>query len=390
VGRFKHRLYATLIFIFITCFICCTLPDHSAQAQSAISYGETVSGAITAEAFRVLYTFEGKSGDVVNIAMAATDGTLDPVLLLIGADNRLLGRADDSGDDAGDNSGDVALLTAARIQNVLLPADGMYFIIATRYGQEQGITDGTYSLVLERVGLINEAGRNIVLRFGENIVETIDDVTPQREFAFSALRGEIITIKMKRITGDLDPSLVLTDANGAVLLTNDEDSNIPGTSDAGINQFRVRDSGNFVIITTRYGGSAGTSQGAFSLSLDRLDGAEVGLTPDLPLLLGYNEPVQGTITKDAPTRYYQLDVQSGTALVIEVRRTKGTLDPTVTLLGADGLRVLEKQDSGARGIFARITNYSVLADDTVLVAVSRFNGANGITSGDYTLVAGIR
>lgn len=387
MGRVEHRVFAGLIrrsLIWLTAgmYLLMLLHGSAVRAQSTIDYGETVSGTVTDETFRVLYTFAGKTGDVVNITMTATETTLDPVVILIGTDNRLIGRADDSGD--------LALPDTARIQSVELPADGAYFIVATRFGQDRGTTVGAFTLTLERVGLINEVGENIVLRFGQSVVESISDTQPQREFVFSALRGEVITIKMKRITGDLDATLVLTDAAGSVLLTNDEDSDAPGTSDAGINLYRVRESGNFVIIATRYGGSAGTSEGAFSLSLDRLDGSEVGLTPDLPVLLGYNESVTGTITKEAPTRYYQIEIRTGTTLVIEVRRTKGTLDPTVTLLSADGSRVLQAQDSGARGIFARIRGYTVLADATALIAVSRFNGADGITSGDYTLVAGIR
>ncbi len=77
---------------------------------------------------------------------------------------------------------------------------------------------------------------------------------------------------MQRASGDLDPALQIVNSDAEVIAENDDS---PGTLDAAINGFIIRDDGVYVIIASRFGQAAGRSKGSFALTLNA--GAESGL-----------------------------------------------------------------------------------------------------------------
>src|ERR1051326_8190644 len=109
--------------------------SHGAAAQggSTISYGQTVTGKITNDNSRVIFTFQGHKGDVIDVSLTRTDGTLDPVLILADPHNKLIAMNDETDADA-----------SAAIVSEQLPADGPYFLIVTRFGQGIGYTTGSF------------------------------------------------------------------------------------------------------------------------------------------------------------------------------------------------------------------------------------------------------
>ena len=115
--------------------------NYQADLENAVPIlpGEPRNGSITQDNKFDLYIFDGQAGDVVNIAMNNTSGTLDPSLYLIDPSGNEVAANDDA--VAGEN-------TNALIANFTLPADGQYIIIATHFGAQYGGTTGTYSLTL--------------------------------------------------------------------------------------------------------------------------------------------------------------------------------------------------------------------------------------------------
>lgn len=112
------------------------------RAQSTttpIAYGDTVTGEITNANFEDLYTFEASAGDIISIAMVrGSDEGLDGYLYLTTIDNEQVAFNDDYSN------------TNPRIVT-RIPADGTYQIVATRYGERTGSSEGSYSLTLETV-----------------------------------------------------------------------------------------------------------------------------------------------------------------------------------------------------------------------------------------------
>lgn len=117
---------------------------YQAELDSAIPIapGQTVTGSITPDNKFDLFTFTGTAGDVINIAMNATQGSLDPTLYVIGPDGAQVAQNDDA--VAGEN-------TNSLIANLTLPADGTYIIIATHFGGPYGGTTGAYSLTFTQL-----------------------------------------------------------------------------------------------------------------------------------------------------------------------------------------------------------------------------------------------
>jgi uncharacterized protein YfaP (DUF2135 family) len=104
--------------------------------------GQTVTGSITPDNKFDLFSIEGTAGDVINIAMNATQGSLDPLLFVIGPSGEFIAQNDDA--VAGEN-------TNALIANLALPVDGTYIIIATHFGGPYGGTTGAYQLTFTQL-----------------------------------------------------------------------------------------------------------------------------------------------------------------------------------------------------------------------------------------------
>lgn len=118
--------------------------DFRPEMESAptLSSGARVSGSITNENDFDLYTFEGSAGDVVTVSMVATAGRLDTALAVLDAQGFRMADNDDAVIGAG---------TDSLIRELVLPADGNYFILATHFGLGYGGTIGVYDLLYSRL-----------------------------------------------------------------------------------------------------------------------------------------------------------------------------------------------------------------------------------------------
>ena len=108
-----------------------------APGTLTILYNSTVRGTIDEEHVAIAYAFLGSAGDTITLALNKTSGTLDPALLLFSTDSVELTNDDDSGPEKN-----------ARIADFVLPEDGIYYVIATRFEYQDGKTSGGYELSL--------------------------------------------------------------------------------------------------------------------------------------------------------------------------------------------------------------------------------------------------
>ncbi len=111
----------------------------------AIEFGQPVSGVISGDNTFDVYGFNGVEGESVTISMASQ--TLDTNLYLISPGDRELA-ANDDGDP--NLLGATARSTDSLISDFVLPENGPYAIVATRYGNQYGGTIGVYSLSLSK------------------------------------------------------------------------------------------------------------------------------------------------------------------------------------------------------------------------------------------------
>ena len=100
--------------------------------------GEAKLGNIDPTHPRRVYTYAGRAGETISVSLVALDGTLDPLLRILGPDGSVLAENDDVAVGEGNS----------RITGLTLPADGAYTIVATRFREDTGETVGRFELLL--------------------------------------------------------------------------------------------------------------------------------------------------------------------------------------------------------------------------------------------------
>lgn len=235
-----------------------------------IAYGASQSGSIDDAVSAVTYRFHGGAGDRITITMTRAQGDLDSYLYLLDGSGQLLYEDNDSGGANGD----------ARIA-FDLPDDGTYLIVATRLGQTQGTTSGSYTL-----NLVSDVAAPVVedttdpevpieyvtlpqIAYGETVEGEISNAKFVDFYVFLGQAGDTVTVDMRSGNldepGGLDPLLILLDSERIPLIENDDivegqerDSRITHT---------LPQTTYYAIVATRFEQATGTSSGPYTLTL---------------------------------------------------------------------------------------------------------------------------
>ncbi len=366
-----RRLLAALLLTLAACFAAPTRAQDGGAEGAGLAYGTANTGSITNSAPRSAYYFEAQRGEVIAITLTVTSGDLDPVLLVLDDAGAVLASLDDSGGSR-----------VPQVASLVIPRSGRYFVIVARFGYALGTTTGAYELRIERVGVSSASGS--ALRYGDQVINRISDMQPQLYYTFSARRGDIINLHMRRVSGDLDSYLQVVDDRSFVLADNDDLIGALVPLDAGIEGLVIEKDGTYVVIASRYGQAAGISAGSFVLTLEEARDSGLGNTPQtaFPLLLG--DAVDGTITGDQAKRYYRFQASANDLITVRMTRSGGSLDSFVTITDAN-LVVLASDDDGGGGQNARIDQFQVPADGVYYIVASRFEGDSAPTAGGYRL-----
>jgi hypothetical protein len=354
--------------------LCLTIGAYSAWAQDEairITYGETLSGSLDDDHYRQLYVFNGRQGEIVTISMITTEGDLDPYISLVDSTGRGVAFSDDDGDGK-----------AALLDSLHLPITGDYFLIATRFGHEQGSTSGNYQLSLTRLGSTTPAGATI--RYGDNIIGEIKPDSPQVVYIFQGQRGDVINLRMKRTSGNLDPFIDLANSQGQILLSGDDDPNEPGTLNAAILNFTIQTSDYYLIVASRYGREAGETQGSFLLSLESIPIEQRGFSPPTAILIDYGASITGSISGDLPQRFYTFEGRRGDVISLQMQRIRGNLNPYLMVLNND-LDELGRAGGVSPYDRARIPALTLPQDGRYYIMATRDKFSEGQTSGDFSL-----
>jgi len=341
------------------------------QANIELRFGEDVSGTLTEEHFRQIYTFTGDANDVISVTMSPTSGDLDPFLILAAPNGTILAVSDDDGNH-----------TDASIDFTSLPSSGRFFIIATRFGQELGTTSGTYTLFAERSE--TRTTEKTHLLYGEKALGRISSEAPLAFYFVRAERGDVINIAMNRTSGNLDPHLDLATPDGIILASNDDIPGTSGTLDAAISNYTIPRSGLYLIVATRFGREAGNTEGTYVLSVSQTPPEMLGTQPDNARLIDYGMTLHGTITDDLYQRFYRFDAHRGDVIAVTVEQETGSLDPIVKVLNSDLLPIAEDDNSG-QNKDARLVALTLPQEGTYYIVATRHGEAEGLTDGTFSL-----
>ncbi|MEP7294088.1 MAG: pre-peptidase C-terminal domain-containing protein [Chloroflexota bacterium] len=331
-----------------------------------------MSGTLNDATPQAIYAFTGLRGDVISIDLSVISGDLDPMLSLIDSSGSVIALSDD-GSLSGRGSRDL------RLASLHLPHSDQYSLIVARFGYLLGTTSGAFSLTVDRIGVSSASGS--ALRYGDSVYNTITDSNPQVYYSFRAARGDVISVRMQRASGDLDPALLLVNGLSQIVADNDDS---PGSLDAAINGFIIREDGVYALIASRFGQAAGRSKGAFVLTL--VSGSESGLGRTvefaLPILPGV--AAQGEISENNSVRFYSFVGKRDDVVNIRMSRVGGALDTFVALLDPSQREIVSDDDGGG-GQNSLIGGYVLPRDGTYTIVATRFERAEGTTVGAYQL-----
>lgn len=227
------------------------------QSALNMSYGLTVEGDLSDLQSIRYYRFQAEQNDLITVNMSRITGTLNTELAITNASLQELINYTASETSTANN---------AQVIDWLVPADGTYYLVASR----GGTSVGNYRLSLESAGNVFAEVPSHVrrVRYGTSITGTIDDITPTIRYAFFGEAGDTIRIAMDRSSGDLDPMVSVTNIHGRVLVS-DNDTGVD--RNARIDRYVLPNTGVYYIEAGRVDGEAVSgSAGSFLLVLAQI------------------------------------------------------------------------------------------------------------------------
>lgn len=243
-----------------------TEANSSAPDLNPITYNSPVTGALNRQNYEDLWTFNGAEGDSITIRMTRQDpnSDLDSFLRLLDADGSELARNDDSPEG----------IQTSEIAEFSLPYSGEYIIVATRYGFESGTSSGDYVLEIITSAESSEPSNDPVsdqteaieinpmsaggLYYGafvDGVIEELPAPDNQALYEFGGLAGDVVTISVKRRSGDLEPFIALLPANANEFLAENDGFN--GSADARIVDYTLLADGVYRVLVSSQNATAG-------------------------------------------------------------------------------------------------------------------------------------
>lgn len=387
-GRFNLRLSGIPV----------DIEKLSAEIAIPAAYNNLYKGLIDDSNPVAYYQFSGKAGELVTIQMNATDGSLDPYVILANAQLDELAFNDNIG-----------ISRNARLTQYALPQDGEYFILATRRSLASGNTSGLYDLALT-VGQISLLPGQVTATLNWNSDADLNLLIrdPQGRI-ISWSRPQLPsggTLQIDSNTRCQTPSAQPVEhiywPSGAALPTGEYtlwvwyqqvcSQPTPVTFalqvafegevrlDIRPETFRLQPDQRFeaaFFITAS--GLVVTGGGQVTNTSPQQRASEGGDT-----LILYGQDLIGTISDQAYALFYQFNAQAGDQIIASAQTVTGTLDPILVLRDDADNNLAINDDQDARTRNARLT-YTIPADGLYVIAVTRYGLRDGTTTGDFRL-----
>lgn len=329
----------------------------SAQAQTERSERREFAGELSATSPRISFPLRLNAGQVVTLT-TSSDRNVDTILTLAGPDGRALATNDDS--EPGVLSSRIVYVAQQR---------GNYSAIVTGY---QGAT-GAFRLEIHP-GL--DVGLSDAARTLREASVALDTQTREQRFAVNLTAGDIFVASTYAITENLDPTLALVDARGAILAQNDDRGD--GTLNSQI-IYQVLQTGRYEVVASTYG-STGVGTMLVSLATD----PEAEPPFNFAALEGTRiARHEGTINTERPSFEYTVNLAAGQTLLAVADTTNGDLDPVLRLTNAQGHPVALNDDRGDGSLNSAFAFTSPVAA-TYTLTLERYRRSD--TSGTFTLV----
>lgn len=345
-----------------------------AAGGNQIGYGDVINGEISADEWSIRYVFEARSGDVIDIQMNSLQDDLDPFVALLGPDGTEIVSNDDDPDAGTLNS---------YLREYVIPTDGLYTIVATRYSREEGDSFGPFELRLDRVGSAESLFYNEgSVELGTPIIGSITPDEHARFYFFEGQDGQTVTIDLDAQSGELDALLILVGPDGREIARNDDRAS--SDSNATLDNIRLTESGQYTIVATRYRQMWGESFGNFTLTIHESDGPSQLASYPREIRLGI--PETDSLSGNSDVRYYSFAGQAGDMMTIRMQVVGEGLDPYLIVENAFGMEIARNDDDlsdDVNGDNAALYDLVLPADGYYTILATTLS--QSLTEGDFEL-----
>jgi hypothetical protein len=384
-------------------------PTVYLTGQTPLASDDTVTGQISADNIIDAYSFTGKAGDIVTVRMDATAGNLDAKLFLLDANGNVVAVNDDAIN---------ASTTNAEVLNQTLVSDGLYTVLATRYGQEYGGTAGPYNLTLTGGDFaVPPALAGLNLPAGSVEVSLLWNTNADLQLLVRDPSGNAVYDDSQQINSggllaeDGNVNCANTTTSPVSYIYWPPDRLPPGTYEVevwyqnGCNDpspvtfnLTVRVNDQVVVAATRQpvqgqvfltnftvdvNGFASAGSGGFIGDSSMLD---VGSALVSAIPVSYGDTVSGTINQANKYILYTFEGEAGDQVRVGMDATAGTLDTTLFLLSPDGAQLAVNDDAVVNETTnSLIDAFTLPADGTYIVVATHYGLLYGGTSGTYNL-----
>ncbi len=232
--------------------------------------GEPAESTFTDNLNGMLFMFLGSAGDTVSVNMTQTTPELDPFVVLLGPDGRVLASDDDSGE----------VLLAAAISDVELPVDGQYLVFAT--ASQALLAPDSYGFADEQRFSVTVTGHTApadtptplaleAIQPGETLDLEAELAQPVDYILLAGDADQAITLTMQ--SAAFDTLLLLFDETGALLAGNDDIDRGAGNFDSRLNDVTLPEEGDYLVLAAPFNFPLGArprydASGPYTLTLD--------------------------------------------------------------------------------------------------------------------------
>jgi hypothetical protein len=221
------------------------------------------------------------------------------------------------------------------------------------------------------------------LAYNTPVIGRIDNTTPEQLWPLPLTSTDRVRIVVERLAGNLIPDAVLVSA-GQQDIGFSYGSEPDGAS-AVIENITADAAGMLNVRVSRDGGVDGQTEGFYQLTVIPLAvAADAGANAEIvgPILSG--EPVTGEISAEHWQQRYTYTAQAADTIRVVGERVSGNLQPQVDVLDANGtvMSTGYVESAGDRAVTNRV---SLPAAGDYTIVISRNQGFNGMTTGEYAL-----
>lgn len=196
----------------------------------------------------------------------------------------------------------------------------------------------------------------------------ISNSTWQEEWTFPFTAGQRVSIAMDRSSGNLDPYLKLLNPSGGQVASDDD-------SGSGLNSFIsyfIPSDGNYTVVATRYRFQRGRSNGNYALTVTCSTVTEETC-----------ESFTGNISNSNRSDDWSYSGTAGQRITINMTATSGNLDTYIYLRNSSGEEI-DHDDDGGPSLNSRLSR-TLSSTAIYIIEATRYRGASGSSSGNYTL-----